>query len=77
MGVNPPPDVEAPSPTVTDEQVDSALQISQRVRDEAEPKIERAEVPASEVSGLLRRLSEAMDRNPRSWDDLFTGKRRE
>jgi len=53
------------------------LAVSSQLRAEAEVKIVRAERSASEMAGMLRRLAEAIDRNPTSWDELFAKQRPE
>jgi len=45
------------------------------VRDEVEVKRQRAEETAGEMSRILRRIAEAIDRNPQSWDSLFIERR--
>lgn len=68
-------DVEAPEP-VTAEEVAAALEQSRRLRQEAEVKVEEAEKTVGEMSRVLRRIAAAMERNPRSWDELFDGRTR-
>lgn len=53
------------------------LEHSRHLRQEAERTMERAEETTGEMAGVLRRIAEAMDRNPRSWDELFRSNRRE
>lgn len=71
----PTPDVVAPEAIIADE-VRTQLAESQKLRAEAEKKVERAEATAGEMSKILRRIAAAMDDNPRSWDELFERKRR-
>ena len=62
---------EGPSST----EVADQLQHSRSVRDEVEVKRQRAEETAGEMSRILRRIAEAIDRNPQSWDSLFIERR--
>jgi len=57
----------------TAEEVAAALRRSLALREEAEARHERAEETAGEMSRVLKRIAEAIDRNPQSWDALFDG----
>jgi hypothetical protein len=66
---------ETPRP-LADEELEAQLVESRNLRKEAEGKVKRAEETAVDMSRILRRIAEAMDRNPQSWDALFLDKRR-
>ncbi len=63
--------VVAPDEPAISEDVQRQLEESKAIREDAESKHVRAEQTAGEMSKVLRRIAEAMDRNPKSWDDLF------
>lgn len=78
MGVNLPParpGAAPPDPSAVSEDVHIQLAESQELRKAAEEKVVRAEQTAGEMSRVLRRIAEAMDRNPQTWDDLFRERR--
>ena len=53
------------------EQVEAQLRESQEIRAVAEKKVVQAEQTANEMSQILRKLAATIDRNPKSWDELF------
>ena len=62
-----------PDPPRVADDVRQQLAESLQLRQEAENKAIRADRSASEMARVLRRIAEAMDRNPNSWDELFEG----
>lgn len=68
-------DAETPK-TPTSEEVAAQLEASFHVKREGEIKAVRAEETAGDMSRILKRIAEAMDRNPTSWDALFTERKR-
>lgn len=61
---------------LADEELEEQLVESRKLRKEAEVKVKRADQTASEMSTVLKRIADAMDRNPQSWDALFVDKNR-
>ncbi len=53
------------------EDVEAQLRESQEIRAVAEAKVVQAEHTATEMSQVLRKLAATIDRNPKSWDELF------
>jgi hypothetical protein len=64
-----------PNP-LADEELEAQLVESRKLREQANVKVKRAEETAVDMSRILRRIAEAMDRNPQSWDALFLDKQR-
>lgn len=63
--------VVAPPEVIIAEEVRNQLAESQKLRAEAEAKVDRAEATASEMSKILRRIARAIDDNPQTWDALL------
>ena len=63
------------APTTIVPDVGETIHRSRLARTEADQKIERAERTVDEVTGMLRRLAAAIDRNPQTWDDLLGPRR--
>jgi hypothetical protein len=64
-------DVPLDAPIAVSPETTQQLAESAEIRGDAEVKRQRAEETASEMSRILRRLAEAIDRNPQSWDALL------
>lgn len=60
-----------------DEDMEPQLEESRRIRMEIEDKLSRADETAGEMARMLRRIAAAIDRNPRTWDELFGAQERE
>jgi hypothetical protein len=63
-----PPDAVPPE---TNAELRTQLTDSKHLREEAEGKLVKAELQVKEMSGVLRRIAQAMESNPQSWDELF------
>jgi hypothetical protein len=56
---------------VKERKIEEQLRESRKVREEAHVKIQQAEETATIMSKALRRITEAIDKNPQGWDSLF------
>lgn len=63
--------------TIDADDLAAQLERSRALQEEARAKSARADQTVSEMTSVLRRIAEAMDRNPTNWDDLFRSSRRE
>lgn len=55
-----------------DEDLDAQLRESKQLQEEAQKRVERVDEKVSEMTRMLRRIANAIDRNPDSWDKLFS-----
>lgn len=67
----------APDPVAPDEDVSAVLSEAKQARKTAEQSAQRAETQVQAAVGVLRRIAEALERNPTTWDDLLGADRRE